>query len=159
MEIVYELRIAEIVQTAVSVVAFGVLLYQLRQVARGIRGVTHDSLYTHYNDVCMKLVERPYLRPYFYENRACGPEDPARPDRANEVAAMSEAILGVIEHAVIQRKNLGAQSWTGCWRPYAEERLDRSVELRKFFDPNKAWYTEDMREAMAPLVGGAKDAG
>lgn len=140
------------IQTAVATVAFLVLIYQVFEVARGIRGVTHDSLYGHYNDVCRMFFEKPYLRPYFYENRPYTGRDPEHPYLKEEIEAVSEAICGVIEHAVIQRANLGDASWTGCWMPYARERLERSSELRSFFDPNKGWYTEEMRVAMTPLV-------
>src|ERR1700709_665155 len=44
------------------------------------------------------LVERPYLRPYFYENREWGPGDKATSD---EVKAMAELLLDNFASAII----------------------------------------------------------
>jgi hypothetical protein len=159
MEIPEPISWPDAVQAIVSAVAFGVLIYQIFEIARGIRGVTHDSLYGHYNEVCRIFIEKPYLRPYFYENATYQGPDPQHPYLREEIDATSEAICGVIEHAVIQRGNLGDASWSGCWMPYARERLQRSPELRKFFDPNKDWYTHAMRSAMAPLMKSLPAAG
>jgi len=57
---------------------------------------------------------------------------------------MSEAILALIEHATVQRKNLPTDQWENCWLPYSRERWKKSTELRRFFSPNRNWYTNDL---------------
>jgi hypothetical protein len=77
-------------------------------------------------------MQKPYLRPYFYD------EKPFRSEPNNlylkeEVDLMSEAILALIEHATVQRKNLPTDQWENCWLPYSRERWKKSTELRRFF--------------------------
>jgi hypothetical protein len=64
---------------------------------------------------------------------------------------MCELIFGLVEHAVLQKKNLPRDTWKNCWRPYALERLEQSNALEHFFDPNAHWYTREMRKEMRSI--------
>jgi hypothetical protein len=91
------------------------------------------------------------LRPYFYDNEVFEPDS----DNAylrEEIDLMSEAILSLIEHAVLQRINLPKDSWAHCWRQYARDRIEKSVETRKFFELNKEWYADALREMVDTLI-------
>jgi len=145
-------ELAQLVQAAVSTFALLLVIYQMYYLSRGIRGVTQDNLYEHYNQVLNVFFEKPYLRPYFYDRKRYDGPDPAHPGLREEIDAVSEMILGVIEHAMVQRENLHEGSWHSCWWLYARERVDRSIEIRRFFCGHEEYFTVPMRKAIRQLI-------
>jgi hypothetical protein len=130
----------------VTLVGFLVVVWQLLDLRRNIQGATHDRLYAHYSDICKLFLEKPYLRPYFYENEAKPISCPAdRPSLNDEIDGMSEMILGLIEHAIMQHDNLPPDSWDNCWLHYAKERVEKSQAIREFYQKNKDWYAIGLR--------------
>src|SRR3954452_6853880 len=121
--------LANVVQALAAVFGFLFVVIQLR-------AGTQDRLYAHYMEVCKLFMENSELRPCFYESDANA--DKASPD-PSKVAFMCEAILGLVEHAVLQKQYMPRDAWEHCWRPYAVERLEHSEALQKFFDPNSHW--------------------
>lgn len=118
---------APVVQAAIGVLGFGFVYWQLRNLRRSIEGATQDRLYAHYTEICKLFIEKPYLRPFFYNNE----NRPASPPGdhlvlSGEIDAMSEMILGLIEHTVVQHVNLPSDSWEHCWYPYARERVKKA---------------------------------
>jgi hypothetical protein len=87
---------------------------------------------------------KPHLYPYFYANKIL---DVASADQTlrEEVDIMAEAILGVIEHAAIQRKNMPRYAWEQCWKKFAHERINKSEQLKEYYDKNQNWYTTDIK--------------
>jgi hypothetical protein len=99
------------IQAVVAFVGFLVVVWQLVDLRRNVQGTTQDSLYVHYSEICKLFLEKPYLRPYFYENEAKPVSCPVdRPSLKDEIDGMSEMILGLIEHAIMQQANLPAGS-------------------------------------------------
>jgi hypothetical protein len=152
------MTLAAVIQAASAAIGFFIVIYQLFQLRRSLRGATQDRLYAHYTELCKLFMQNPELRPYFYRTEANSREvaAPAQTegnmhDLAPKVAFMCEAILGLVEHAVLQRNNLPSDAWRHCWRPYALERVEQSEALRKFFDPNAHWYSRQMREEMKSI--------
>jgi hypothetical protein len=154
---------ATVVQATVSVVGFLFVLgqlklvrLQLRLVRRNIRGTTQDSLYAHYTEVCKLFLDKPDLRPYFYDKKpkpiSCLVD---RPYLNEEIDAASEMILGLIEHAIMQRKNLPDDSWSHCWQPYAKERVEKSPTIQKFYTDNKRWYAQELQDQINQILGDA----
>jgi hypothetical protein len=143
---------AVVVQAAASLAGF-VLIWQLFLVRRNIRGTTQDSLYAHYTEVCRLFVDKPYLRPYFYNNKpkpiSCPKDHPYLND---EIDGVSEMILGLIEHAIVQRRNLPSTSWKACWEPYARERVRSSQTIREFYEKNKDWYAKALRKQIKRIL-------
>jgi hypothetical protein len=149
------MTIAAVVQMVAAVIGFLVLIYQVLKLRNNLEGATQDRLYAHYTEICKLFMQNPELQPYFYGRSEDAGKTVTR-ERAQEcndnlppkVAFMCEAILGLVEHAVLQKKNLPGDAWKNCWRPYAMERLERSEALENFFDPNAHWYSRRMRRAM-----------
>src|SRR6266849_437911 len=138
---------APVAQTVVAVVGFAFIIWQLIFLRREVLGATQDGLYEHYSEICKLFLARPHLRPYFYDNEPKPISSPAdRPSLNDEIEAMNEMILGLIEHAVVQRTNLPGDSWSHCWRPYAIERVQKSQTIRKFYEENKRWYADALRK-------------
>lgn len=137
------------IQTVAAAAAFIFILYQIHHLRRAMLAGAHDRLEAHYVDVLRIIVEKPYLRPYFYESapyeRSSDPDGTLRA----EIDTVSECFLGLIEHASLQRRNLLDDTWESCWLPYARERLRKSPEMRTFLLQNRDWYTEGMHELLS----------
>ena len=147
---------APVFQAAASFVGFGLVLWQLIVLRRNIEGATQDRLYAHYTEICKLFLEKPYLRPYFYNNEPMPDSNPAdHPALTQEIDVMSETILGLIEHAVVQHANLPSDSWSHCWQPYAVERVLKSQTVRKFYEDNKDWYAEALRKQIKIILASA----
>jgi len=152
------MTIAAVFQMAAAVIGFPFVIYQLLQLHKNLQGATQDRLYAHYTEICKLFMQNPELRPYFY-GRSEVAGKAVTPDRAQEandsltpkVAFMCEVILGLVEHAVMQKKNLPGDAWRNCWRPYAMERLEQSEALEKFFNPNAHWYSRKMCKEMKSM--------
>ena len=146
-----------VVQGTVSLVGFGLVLWQLIVLRRNVQGSTQDRLYAQYTEICKLFLDRPYLRPYFYDNEpkpgSCPPDHPSL---SGEIDAMSETILGLIEHAIVQHANLPGDSWKNCWQPYAIERVKKSQTIRKFYEENNHWYAKALRKQIELILTGIK---
>lgn len=135
---------------ALQAIGFGLVWSQVRQLNRGIQGETHSKLYDHYLKITERLAGETKLRPYFYNREKELKTDAAGyADLRGEIDMMCEIILGLLEHAAVQKKNLPKDSWTACWEAYTNERLDKSIELRKFFRENHLWYAKSFRAVVA----------
>jgi len=148
-----DITLAAAVQAGAAIIGFIVVIYQLIQVGRSLQGATQDRLYAHYTEICKLFVGKPELRPFFYDREPRPKsDDPDAIKLKQEIDFMSETILGLIEHSVLQHKNLPKDAWLNCWKPYAAERIRKSVELRKFFLDNIDYYAYAMREPMKDLI-------
>ena len=145
MDIGGQMTLASVVQAGASACGFFFIGYQIWQARRSIRAGTEHTLYDHYTEVCKLFIQKPYLRPYFYDNKTLSEIDISNPHLREEIDMMSEAVLGLIEHSVLHAKNLPGDTWKNCWMPYTFERLDKSTEMRNFYFPNRLWYTKALR--------------
>src|SRR5712691_11830474 len=91
------------VQAIASIIAFVVVIYQIRQLQRTIRSDTHSKLYSHYLEVTKLLLQKPQLRPYFYGGKVLDNSVPDQADIRQEIEVMCEVFLGLLEHAVVQK--------------------------------------------------------
>jgi len=131
------------IQALAAVIGFIVVTYQVVQLRKNIRGATQDRLYAHYMEVCKMLMLKPHLYKFFYESKSY--VKPVNNDEQDviheEIEIMSEMILGLMEHAKLQQRNLPKDAWDHCWRAYAYERIRKSVAIKEFFEENRQWYT------------------
>lgn len=141
---------ADVIQAIVAVVGFGAVIWQIRRLKRTVQGETHGKLYTHYLEVNKLFLERPHLRPYFYEGNVLNEPDDNQPRLRQELDIMCEVVLGLLEHAVLQKINLPNDSWKNCWMTYVRDRYHKSPELTRFFDANRKWYAK----ALCDLIDG-----
>jgi hypothetical protein len=139
---------AAALQAAASIIGFLVIGYQVIHLRKNIRGATEDRLYAHYTEICKLFIQKPYLYPYFYDNQSLTGSLSNRENLHEEIAMMSEAIFGLIEHACLQQKNLPPDAWKNCWLPYANERLSKSAAMQQFFNCNQGWYTAALRSVV-----------
>jgi len=135
-------------QLLISAVGFSLVFWQIRLLNQGIQGDTHSKLYDHYLKVNDLLSKKPELRPYFYYDYKLKDDSPGHATVLAEIEMMSEIILGLLEHAAVQRDNLPADSWEHCWYAYTVERFKRSPELQRFFQDNHQWYAGSFCEVI-----------
>ena len=134
---------AELTQAVVSLIGLGIIIWQISHLIRNIQGTTQSSIYEHYTEVSSALLSRPHLWPYFYDKKELPVSQGEEYEKLRaEIDLMSEMVLGLIEHAVLQERNLPRDAWKNCWWPYAKERLRKGTEMRAFFDRNEEWYTD-----------------
>lgn len=134
----------------VQVIGFALVWWQVGQLKRGIQGETHSRLYDHYLKITERLAAEKDLRAYFYDPKVELKEGAANyADLRDRIDMMCEVILGLLEHAAVQEKNLPKDSWEACWEKYTHERFDKSLELRKFLRDNHGWYAKSFCRVVA----------
>lgn len=138
-----DVKWTDVVQALVGLCGLPLVLYQLRELQRSIQGQTISDLYEQYHQVVGAVLERPTLRPYFYENKAL--DSSISPALQADVESMCELIAAVLEHAHFQGKDVGTTRWKQCWGPYIEERLEKSSVLKDYIRRNKHWYSEELQ--------------
>jgi hypothetical protein len=144
-DVAKEIRWPETIQALISIIGFVAVVCQIRRLKRTVQGETHSELYTHYLEVNKLFLEKTHLRPYFYDSKELNQSD-KRPRLRQQLDSMCEIVLGLLEHAVLQKVNLPGDSWRNCWMTYVRERLDKSPELKNFFRANEQWYAQALRD-------------
>ena len=130
-----DVKWTDVVQAPVGLCGLPLVLYQLRELQRSIQ--------EQYHQVVGAVLERPTLRPYFYENKAL--DSSISPALQADVESMCELIAAVLEHAHFQGKDVGTTRSKQCWGPYIEERLEKSSVLKDYIRRNKHWYSEELQ--------------
>jgi hypothetical protein len=137
---------SDAVEAIVSVLGFAFVIYQIGNLRKSVVASAHDRLEAHYFNVLNCLLQKPHLRPFFYNNKFLSTDTSKSLELRAEVDIVSEMILALIEHAALQRKSLIDGTWEHCWLPYAKERLAKSSELRQFLAENRNWYTPEIQK-------------
>ena len=134
-----------IAQAVMAFAAFGFLFWQVVELKRAVRGETHGRLYEHYLRITEMILAKPHLRALFYDGKDPGKGN-VDEDQKNMVC---ESILGLLEHAALQKRNLPSASWKQCWETYTLDRFAKSPVLTEFFIKNYRWYAMEFREVAA----------
>jgi hypothetical protein len=137
-----DVRWTDIVQVIVGVGGIPLIIYQLREVQRSIQGQTLSELYDHYHQVVSAFLKKPELRPYFYENKSF--DESTSAGLRVEVECMCELIAGILEHAMVQEKNVPSSAWSECWETFVIERIKKSSVLREYLKRNASWYLKKL---------------
>lgn len=145
---------AEAAQALIGGIGFLFLWFQLRAVKQTMESDTHSKLYEHYLQFNKLLIEKPYLYPYFYENKSIDKNDDGNDSlklRA-EVEITCEILAGLLEHAALQRTNICSDAGENCWNNYTKERFRMSQELRNYFLRNRDYYTLRFQNATDAFI-------
>jgi hypothetical protein len=141
-------------QALASVVGFSLIIYQIWRLKRTVQGDTQSKLYAHYLEVNKLLLQKPFLRPYFYEGKVWDESGDHPPNLRQDLEIMCEVILGLCEHAVLQYQRLPPDAWNNCWRAYIRGRYAQSPVLRQFFETNQIWYVQALGDYLAGPASG-----
>jgi hypothetical protein len=136
----------DVAQLAVAIIGFVLILLQLGKLKEQLAGDAYTSLYEQYVEVGKLFLERPELRPYFYNDDAV--DERARDGKTTlaQVEIVAELMTGLLEHAALQRKSMPKKIYEQCWQEYTRERFEKSPALRAFWEENKGWYAEKFYE-------------
>jgi hypothetical protein len=141
-----EVKWTDVAQLCVSIIGFGFVWYQVRQLGKAVEGDAYTSLYEQYVEVGKIFLERPQLRPYFYNDRAVDERAPDGEKTLAEVEIVAELMTGLLEHAALQRHSMPRRIYEECWQAYTNERFEKSPALRAFWEKNKGWYAKKFYE-------------
>ena len=123
-----DVKWTDVVQAPVGLCGLALVLYQLRELQRSIQGQTISDLYEQYHQVVGAVLERPTLRPYFYENKAL--DSSISPALQADVESTCELIAAVLEHAHFQGKDVGTTRSKQCWGPTLRSDWRKAPSLR-----------------------------
>lgn len=128
--------VAATLTALMSTVGFIVIILQLRQVERSVRGDAHGKLCDESFVILKLIADSPQTYPYFYDNVGL-PE--GSPDRV-KVLCICECLANFLEHLVLQSENLPQPVWK-TWRAFICDSYSRSPVLRDHFAKFRGWYT------------------
>jgi hypothetical protein len=103
-------------QLLVAGIGLPILIWHVIGVHNSIKAQTLGCLYDHYFTICRTLLAKPSLRQYLYDGQRL-PSTASNDERA-EIGTICELMTGLLEHAVVQRKNVPRDAWSNCWEPF-----------------------------------------
>lgn len=150
---------AQLGQALISAAGFYFLFSQIKAVNQTIERDTHSKLYSHYLEFNKLLLEKPHLRPYFYDNRILVMNDNGKEilKLRAEIDMACEILCGLLEHAALQLENICGDAGENCWKEYTRVRFTNSVELTKYYVDNREYYTKRLQQTIKGLIPNLED--
>jgi hypothetical protein len=144
---------ADTVQAFASVATAGIagggvylVIKQLKQVERTIRGTTYERLTEESLEILRFLADHPETYPYLYEGR---PLDDSDPNRV-VILYSSEIVCNYMEHVCLQRPNMTDGDWN-VWRAFVEDTCRNAPIVRWYVEKYQKWYTKSLVEISAQV--------
>jgi len=120
----------------IAVIGFGILIYQIKQLERAIRGDTQSGLYDQTFEIMRFIADNPQIRPYFYEGKELRPGD----ESYDLIMTATEMVADFFEHVVLQKVNLPSEVWQK-WCFQIQKTYSNSPTLREYYTTNKLAYS------------------
>ena len=120
---------------------------QSRATAAATRGQVYQALSSAMLDIDRLFVERPELRPYFYD----GVDIPCGFDEEQRVLATAELMCDFFDDCTAQAHLLDAAS-NDVWRNFARGIARTSPAVRAHWLRNGEWYSARLRAAIEDVV-------
>jgi hypothetical protein len=130
-----------LVAAAVAIWQGYLLRKELQHSQRSTNADLHFRVHSAMQELDKFFVDRPELRPYFYENKQL----PRRKRELDQLDATAEMLLDIAEGIVATGHGLGAIS-VG-WNKYFTFLYKNSEALRKHWRENWDYYPDSVREA------------
>lgn len=125
-----------ILSIAVNVVGFTLIVLQVQQQARAIRGDTYTNLCGLSFEIVNYLAQRPQLYKYFYQRAEFKADD----EYWVETRLCCEMIANYCENNLMQREGIPRQVWES-WVRFVQQQLSTSVVLQEYLDEYRDWYS------------------
>jgi hypothetical protein len=123
----------------VAVVGLRLVLRQLRQVERTIRGNTYATLCQQSLEILKSIESQPESYAYFYDNRPLAEND----SRRIEILCVTEMIANYLDMVALQRENMPSQVWK-YWKNFIVDTVRRSEVVRNHLKNFANWYSEEL---------------
>jgi hypothetical protein len=133
-----------IVGVFIAALGFFAVLLQLRQLDKDIKSNTRTSIYDMAARIKEVFLDRPHLRPYFFE----GAEIP--PDNAHyaEAVAVADYFCLYLEQITTQKSTIAASD-RAAWCQYAHDTYNKSPIIKAYLADKKQWYSVPFWKVMA----------
>ena len=156
--------IATVAAGAASVVSLVAVAYQVRSVSRQTRELArqaeasaqaiHASTYLEIVKCQIEqdrfLADRPALRRHLY-GRARGFGSQRRLQRAE---ATAEMFVDMVDLSIVLQANL-PYDMVEFWRGYAQDVMQRSPQLRAYWQESRCWYNPEVQRFFDDVLGEA----
>jgi hypothetical protein len=116
---------------------------QTERAATAIKSAAYQGVNAQLQDVDMIFVDRPELRPHFYENKAL----PADKRERDQVMAVAELLVDFMDNIVTQAHAMDAEH-REVWYAYFRDQLDSSPAIRVYWSENRHWYRPELHAAL-----------
>jgi hypothetical protein len=114
----------------------------LREQTIGIRQSTYQKIYDTWFEVDKLFIDRPKLRPFFYEGTELAKaNDEMRP----ELDAIAQMILDCFDNVYHQREFMPPDTFK-AWSTFLKDMYRKSPYLIDFLDRNWPWYPATLVE-------------
>jgi hypothetical protein len=114
---------------------------QSKRLELSLRANVETSTITLVTNLDRVFIEKPFLRPYFYDSTQINEED----EKFSEAAATAEMMLDIFDIISTQSKNF-PEYWSppGAWDAWIIDMFSTSPILRNTFDKYQTWYGTDI---------------
>lgn len=141
----------DVAQLGVAIVGFVLIWLQLAKLKKALAGDAYTSLYEQYVDVCKLFLQKPHLRPYFYEQRTVDSREPGSEKTLAEIEIVAELMVGLLEHAALQQDSIPKEIYTQCWLEYTKDRF-KSPSLVAYWHENQRWYAKEFQIVVTAIL-------
>jgi hypothetical protein len=122
-----------------TALGLGFIVVQLRAARRQLTITTFEHLYSGMQDIHKVFIEKPYLRPFFYEGKPLkeGANNP------EEIYVVAEMLADFFQQVCLELDLMPPKTAQG-WRAYISDIIGRSPTLRVHLKSNAAWYPSQL---------------
>lgn len=128
--------IAAVIACFIAIIGFIFLYWQISQVERAISGDTNASLFEQNFEMMKLFVEKPCVRPYFYDGKPLAKGD----SNKDLVLAAAGIMASFFEHVALQKGNLSKDAWDG-WVMHIKDMCKTSPALVNYYKEHTKWYS------------------
>lgn len=128
----------------ISLVGFGFIIYQIRQVNKSIRNSTMNTIHSRAFENMKILFENPEIRPYFYEGKKYKKNDKVD---YQKILIFAEFVADYFQQILLQSDTMNKESQKK-WNFFIQDIICNSPELQKHLFKNKEWYTKEIIECI-----------
>lgn len=121
------------------VVGLTVNFIQSNRVEKSIRATVQNSVLNHVLTLDKLFMDKPYLRPYFYEGKPIDEKD----EKYQEVVMAAEMVLDIFDIIAAQNQNF-LEFWDDpqAWDEWMIDTFATSPILRDTLDKRSSWYSK-----------------
>lgn len=122
-----------------TALGLGFIVVQLRAARRQLTITTFEHLYSGMQDIHKVLIEKPYLRPFFYGGKATKEGS----DHYEEVCVAAEMLADFFQQVCLELEFMPPKTAQG-WKAYISNIIGKSPALRSHLRSNAAWYPSQL---------------
>lgn len=133
----------QIASLVVAGLGFFFLWSSVNNNSRSLGATVQNNMLTHVTDVSKLMQEKPWVYPYFYEDKPIDPHDPHYQELL--ITAMQFAdVLDIVTLQSSQYKNQWQKP--DAWDKWACDRLEHSPILRQVLREHLDWYGDGIKD-------------